>query len=145
MGSWVYSRSKPTQQSSAWRMLHARQILTVRDLEHHGFKSDIPKAPNNYLMCSQAHMVEMGLKTNFLWAKLLTANRDTELMQLVLPGPYHGSLANALKDSLVEWTTFCTRIWVKTDQCYHRCYPASVWTQEADSVVVVYFRGRSMK
>lgn len=27
-------------------------------------------------------MVEMDLKTNFLWAKLLTANRDSELMQL---------------------------------------------------------------
>lgn len=43
-------------------------------------------------MCSQAHMVEMDLKTNFLWAKLLTANRGTELMQTVLPGPYHGTL-----------------------------------------------------
>lgn len=37
--------------------------------------------PNNYLMCSEAHMVEMGLETNFLRSTPITAYLDTELTQ----------------------------------------------------------------
>ena len=44
-----------------------------------GFYGDIPKGPNNYSMCSEAHMGEMDPKTNFLWSKYATAYLDTEL------------------------------------------------------------------
>lgn len=131
MGNLVYSCNKLTQQRSALRMLHARQTLNERDLEDHGFKSDIPKAPNNYLMCSQAHMVEMDLKTNFLWAKLLTANRDTELMQIVLPGPYHGTLNGKC---LLFWKVWLSGLLFAQDAMHL----ASVRTQERESVVEVY-------
>lgn len=41
-------------------------IFSDRDLEEPGFYGDIPEEPNNCLICSKAHMVEMDPKTNFL-------------------------------------------------------------------------------
>lgn len=53
-----------------------------RDSEHYGFNGDIPPtAPNNCLMCSGEHMVEMDLRTNFLWSRnQCGANMNTKLL-----------------------------------------------------------------
>lgn len=48
-------------------------------LIQNGFYGDIPKGTKNYSMCSEAYMVEMDLKTNFLRSKKVAAYLDTEL------------------------------------------------------------------